>query len=216
MDLSPSFDLSLDYEPPFVSLEENCSSFEDDIEFNQYFITDPDPREVLESLTPPDASPSVVDQSIPIVNSSEENYEDVPINRKEWLITDQTTGRQRAPFLYEFLILLLHKSHFASYAVFKDKSRGIFEISQPNKVAHLWQHVKNRQATHDMTYDKFARAVRWYYKTDIMIKTNARYTFQFSARTLSCIIIDENNNIVINSPVTSSSKTSEHVDYLME
>ena len=77
----------------------------------------------------------------------------------------------------------------------------MFEIIEPEKVAGLWQQVKNRQATKDMTYENFARAIRCYYKPDIMRPTHTRSTFQFSPRTLAAIIVDENNNITINSPV---------------
>ncbi len=151
-------------------------------------------------IWPLDISPSS-DESSLVVNPIKNDSHDIPIDPKEWLVTDQTTRRQRPPRLYEFLILLLHKLHYASYASYKDRALGLFEIYEPEKVADLWQHVKNRQSGQKMTYDKFARAIRWYYKTDIMKKTNARYTFQFSSRTLAGIIIDENNNITINSPV---------------
>jgi len=136
----------------------------------------------------------------PPVNPIENVSHDIPTNPKEWLVTDRTSKRQRPPRLYEFLILLLQKSHYASYASYKDKSLGIFEIHEPEKVADLWQQVKNRQSNHKMTYDKFARAIRWYYKEDIMNKTNARYTFQFSTKTLEAITRDENNNTIINYP----------------
>jgi hypothetical protein len=84
-----------------------------------------------------------------------------------------------------------------SYASYKNKDQGVFEIHQPEKVANLWQHVKNRQSNQPMTYDKFARAIRWYYEKDVMRKTNARHTFQFSPKTLAGITTDENNNIII-------------------
>lgn len=216
MDPCLSFDLSPDCEPVSTPMEDDVFEFEYDNDFSQYLDFNPNPVDIFDCLTPPDApSPPAGDQSIPIVNPNGKISDDIPINPKEWLITDPS-GRQRAPRLFEFLILLLHKSHYASYAFYKDKARGIFEISQPEKVAYLWQQVKNRQAIHQMTYDKFARAVRWYYKDDIMTKTNARYTFQFSARTLSCIETDENNNVVIHSPVKNSTKSISHVDCSME
>ncbi len=126
---------------------------------------------------------------------------DIPTDPKEWLVIDRTSKRRRAPRLYEFLIILLQKPHYVSYASYKDQSLGIFEVHQPEKVADLWQQVKNRQSNQNMTYDKFARAIRWYYKTGIMKKTNARYTFQFSQKTLEAVTMDENNNIIINYPM---------------
>ncbi|CAF0936673.1 unnamed protein product [Rotaria sordida] len=119
---------------------------------------------------------------------------DVPLNRKEWLVEDLISKRQRSPRLFEFLILLLGKPQYICYASFIDKSKGIFLIHQPQKVAELWQAVKSRQSNQRMTYDKFARAIRWYYKSNIMQKTNTRYTFQFSSKTLKNYFLDENNN----------------------
>jgi hypothetical protein len=119
---------------------------------------------------------------------------DIPLDRREWLVQDSLSGRQRSPRLFEFLILLLEKSHYRSYASFTDRSKGIFQIHKPGKIAELWQAVKSRQSNQKMTYDKFARAIRWYYKSNIMQKTNTRYTFQFSSKTLKHYFVDENNN----------------------
>jgi len=126
-------------------------------------------------------------------NPVESSSDDIPTDPKEWLVADQTSRRLRAPRLYEFLFLLLQKPHYASYASFTDKSHGIFKVHEPEKIADLWEQVRNRQSNLKMSYDKFARAVRWYYKSDIMKKTNARYTFQFSLKTLKEFIVDKNN-----------------------
>ncbi len=119
---------------------------------------------------------------------------DIPLVRREWLVQDSISKRQRSPRLFEFLVLLLGKSRYESYASFTDRSKGIFQIHQPNKVAELWQAVKSRQSAQKMTYDKFARAIRWYYKSNIMQKTNTRYTFQFSSKSLRTYFFDENTN----------------------
>ncbi|UJR32934.1 hypothetical protein I4U23_020395 [Adineta vaga] len=122
---------------------------------------------------------------------------DIPLDRKEWLLPDVSSSRLRSPRLFEFLILLVTKPHYESYASFTDRHKGIFQIHQPEKVAELWQAVKSRQSNQKMTYDKFARAIRWYYKSNIMQKTNTRYTFQFSSETLKSCFVDENNNRTI-------------------
>lgn len=129
------------------------------------------------------------------IDSNEILSHDIPINPKEWLVKDSNSKRARPPRLFEFLLLLLQKYHYRSYASYKNRAEGIFEIHEPEKVANLWQHVKNRQSNQNMTYDKFARAIRWYYKDGIMKKTNSRYTFQFASDTLNSVLVDENNNI---------------------
>ena len=118
----------------------------------------------------------------------------ISLNRKEWLVIDGISRRSRSPRLFEFLILLLNKQHYESYASFIDRSKGIFQIHKPEQVAELWQAVKSRQSNQKMTYDKFARAIRWYYKSNLMQKTNTRYTFQFTSQTLKTYFLDENNN----------------------
>jgi hypothetical protein len=141
--------------------------------------------------------PVLPEEPQPPVNSAESSSPDIPTDPKEWLVTEQGSRRQRPPRLYEFLIMLLEKPHYASYASYKDKSQGVFEIHEPEKVANLWQQVKNRQSSQKMTYDNFARAVRWYYKGEIMKKTNARYTFQFTPKTLKLLIIEEDDYIAV-------------------
>ncbi|CAF1658666.1 unnamed protein product, partial [Didymodactylos carnosus] len=56
---------------------------------------------------------------------------------------------------------------------------GIFKFHLPSKVAKLWQHVKGRHGGHEMTYDKLARAIRFYYKLDIIRPTAGQFTFRF-------------------------------------
>ncbi|CAF1326391.1 unnamed protein product [Rotaria magnacalcarata] len=143
-----------------------------------------------------DSVPSHIDiDSIDSFSDHSEIFSfEIPLNRKEWLVEDLASKRQRSPRLFEFLVLLLGKPQYKSYASFIDKAKGVFQIYQPEKVAELWQSVKSRQSNQRMTYDKFARAIRWYYKSNIMQKTNTRYTFQFSSKTLKNYFVDENNN----------------------
>ena len=129
---------------------------------------------------------------------------DIPTDMKEWQVTDSHTQRQRPPRLLEFLLLLLEKSHYQPYASYTNRAEGVFHIHEPEKVAHLWEQVKNRHSQQRMTYDKFARAIRWFYKNDTMKKTNTRYTFQFSPKMLAASSIEVNSNTL-----TSISCTDE-------
>ncbi|CAF0913924.1 unnamed protein product [Adineta ricciae] len=149
--------------------------------------------EFADMVSDPDSKSAVDDIHNWLYRASLEVCE-IPTNRKEWLISDASSSRLRSPRLFEFLLLLVAKPHYESYASFTDRSKGIFQIHQPEKVAALWQAVKSRQSNQKMTYDKFARAIRWYYKSNIMQKTNTRYTFQFSSETLRKSPVDENNN----------------------
>lgn len=171
-----------------------------DIDPNEIFI-DPISNTLINPFEDwpidPFPSPPDTDQSCDIDDVSDVFSGNIPLNKKEWLIKEPQSRRYRAPRLLEFLILLLSKAHYESYASFSDRSKGLFQIHQPGKVAELWQAVKSRQSSQKMTYDKFARGVRWLYKSKVMQKTNTRYTFQFSSKTLGIYFIDENNNIPI-------------------
>ncbi|CAF2106332.1 unnamed protein product [Rotaria magnacalcarata] len=114
-----------------------------------------------------------------------------PFDLNEWLIIDSRSSRRRSPLILEFLRLLLEKPHYSSYASYTNSSLGIFQIHKPNEVAALWDRVRSRQSTQVMSYDTFARAIRYYYKDGAMIKTNSRHTFQF--RTVTSGIEDTNN-----------------------
>jgi hypothetical protein len=158
-----------------------------------YDDIDIDPDLYLDDLIEKDL---VLSENIqPISNLVTTVSQDIPRHPNEWLVTDRISRRLRPPRLYEFLYLLLQKPSYASYASYKDKSQGIFQVHEPEKIAELWQQIKSRQSNQKMTYDNFARAIRWYYKKDIMKKTNARYTFQFSSTTLQEFINDEKNNV---------------------
>lgn len=140
-----------------------------------------------------DQQSSLTSSPVPSDNSDQVPPE-VSSNRKDWLVEDMVSKRSRAPRLIEFLVLLLRKPHCQAIASFTDRQKGIFQVHQPEKVAELWQSVKNRQSNSKMTYDKLARAIRWYYKSNLMQKTNTKYTFQFSPKVLKAYFIDENNN----------------------
>ncbi|CAF3960801.1 unnamed protein product [Adineta steineri] len=122
---------------------------------------------------------------------------DIPINPKEWLVMDAKTHRLRPPHLFEFLLRVVRHPVYALYASYSNESEGIFQVHKPKEIAYLWQKIKNRQANQPMTYENFARAIRWYYPRGIMLKTNLRHTFKFSQQILNAYIIDENDNRLI-------------------
>ncbi|CAF2346183.1 unnamed protein product [Rotaria sp. Silwood2] len=101
------------------------------------------------------------------------------VNPKEWLIIDPTSRRRRAPRQNEFLYLLLDRPYYSSYLTWLNKNEGLFKIHAPEQVAKLWSKVKNRKTNGTMNYDKFARGLRFYYKSGSMIKTHKKHTFRF-------------------------------------
>ena len=139
-------------------------------------------------------SPVTISATVEVPDHSSPTSTKVPTGRKYWLVEDAVSKRARAPKLYEFLVLLVKNPEYDDLASFIDREKGTFQIYQPEKVAALWQSVKNRQSNSKMTYDKFARAIRWYYKANLMKKTNTRYTFQFSPQLLKVYFTDDDNS----------------------
>ncbi|XP_057304963.1 ETS-related transcription factor Elf-5-like isoform X2 [Hydractinia symbiolongicarpus] len=86
----------------------------------------------------------------------------------------QTESKVR---LYEFVLQLLNEESTDCVRWLCPKE-GEFEITNSSKIASLWGKVKKNP---NMTYEKFARALRHYYKLGILInykhKEKLRYKF---------------------------------------
>ena len=107
---------------------------------------------------------------------------DIPFKVSDWTVCDKVTGRVRPPRQNEFLFLILENPRYATYVQWIDRKDGVFKILDPEHVASLWYRVKNRRTQGVMDYDTFARGIRYYYKTGLMIKTHRKYTFRFNLR----------------------------------
>ncbi|CAF1305569.1 unnamed protein product [Rotaria magnacalcarata] len=121
-------------------------------------------------------------QDYSLFNNIIQSYDDPNerlFNPREWLIVDSLSRRLRAPRQNEFLYHLLEHPCYASYLTWLNRNEGLFKIHDPERVAKLWSRVKNRRTNGVMTYDKFARALRFYYKSGSMIKTHKKHTFRF-------------------------------------
>ncbi|NWW46328.1 ETV7 factor, partial [Pedionomus torquatus] len=69
--------------------------------------------------------------------------------------------------LWDYVYQLLSDSHYEPYIKWEDKEAKVFRIVNPNGLAQLWGNHKNRM---NMTYEKMARALRHYYKLNIIRK----------------------------------------------
>jgi len=108
------------------------------------------------------------------------NAEDIPFDENEWLIRDTNTNRIRPPKLIEFLHLLLNNLRYLSYISWLNKNEGLFQIHDPEQVAHLWSQVKSRHTNNSMTFETFSRGIRYYYKNGSMLPTHTKYTYRFA------------------------------------
>ncbi|KAH9519388.1 Transcription factor etv7 [Bulinus truncatus] len=88
--------------------------------------------------------------------------------------TDDGVCRLLWEFIYQ---LLLDSKSFSKYVCWESESDLTFRINNPNELAEFWGKQKNRT---NMTYEKLSRALRYYYKMDIIKKVpGKRLTYQF-------------------------------------
>ncbi|XP_061205511.1 transcription factor ETV7 isoform X1 [Neopsephotus bourkii] len=69
--------------------------------------------------------------------------------------------------LWDYVYQLLSDSRYEPYIKWEDKEAKIFRVVNPDGLAQLWGNHKNRM---NMTYEKMSRALRHYYKLNIIRK----------------------------------------------
>ncbi|XP_075578383.1 transcription factor ETV7 isoform X1 [Pelecanus crispus] len=69
--------------------------------------------------------------------------------------------------LWDYVYHLLSDSRYKPYIKWEDKEAKVFRVVNPNGLAQLWGNHKNRM---NMTYEKMSRALRHYYKLNIIKK----------------------------------------------
>ncbi|KAK9496878.1 hypothetical protein O3M35_012905 [Rhynocoris fuscipes] len=93
----------------------------------------------------------------------------------ETITEPNTNGR----LLWDFLQQLLNDSlqRYTSYIAWKNREAGVFKIVDPPGLAKLWGIQKNHLS---MNYDKMSRALRYYYRVNILRKVQGeRHCYQF-------------------------------------
>ncbi|XP_051544436.1 transcription factor ETV6-like isoform X2 [Myxocyprinus asiaticus] len=79
--------------------------------------------------------------------------------------------------LWDYVYQLLSDSRYENYIRWEDRNTKVFRIMDPNGLARLWGNHKNRT---NMTYEKMSRALRHYYKLNIIRKEpGQRLLFRF-------------------------------------
>ncbi|XP_013384940.1 transcription factor ETV6 isoform X2 [Lingula anatina] len=103
-----------------------------------------------------------------------------PAPRTNFTISNQETNPGRGSefrLLWEFISRLLMDNTYSAYIRWEDYDQLVFRIVNPTALAQLWGIQKNRT---NMTYEKLSRALRYYYKMDIIQKVpGKRLTYKF-------------------------------------
>ena len=86
------------------------------------------------------------------------------------------------PQLLEFILNMLSNPWFSSIMSWEGIN-GQFTIIRPEQAAHLWG---DRNGRRNMTYQKFSRALRYYYNKKVMLTKirGQKYTYKFDFQEL--------------------------------
>lgn len=82
--------------------------------------------------------------------------------------------------LYQFLLQLLDHQEHENIIKWIEKQNGVFQIVNKEKLAELWGRQKQRKTS----YESLSRALRYYYKLDILKAVPNKLCYRFTSTTL--------------------------------
>ncbi|XP_057337365.1 ets DNA-binding protein pokkuri isoform X2 [Microplitis mediator] len=98
---------------------------------------------------------------------------------REFFPSDSPEPNTNGRLLWDFLQQLLNdpSQRYTHYIAWKSQETGVFKIVDPPGLARLWGIQKNHLS---MNYDKMSRALRYYYRVNILRKVQGeRHCYQF-------------------------------------
>ncbi|XP_015606550.1 ets DNA-binding protein pokkuri [Cephus cinctus] len=98
---------------------------------------------------------------------------------REFFPSDSHEPNTNGRLLWDFLQQLLNdpSQRYTHYIAWKCRETGVFKIVDPPGLARLWGIQKNHLS---MNYDKMSRALRYYYRVNILRKVQGeRHCYQF-------------------------------------
>ncbi|KAG7279866.1 hypothetical protein CRUP_016193 [Coryphaenoides rupestris] len=102
--------------------------------------------------------------------ASKANTGDEPLNLSHRVQQSSAPREGHIPdckLLWDYVYQLLCDPHYQAYIRWEDRKRLVFRVVDPNGLARLWGNHKSRD---NMTYEKMSRALRHYYKLNIIRK----------------------------------------------
>uniref|UniRef100_A0A8C1AL73 ETS variant transcription factor 7 n=2 Tax=Cyprinus carpio TaxID=7962 RepID=A0A8C1AL73_CYPCA len=125
------------------------------------------------------ASPDKTRQPVNVYCTNEPlNLSNKPTRPANTTQTSEANGKiADCKLLWDYVYQLLSDSRYEAFIRWEDPDAMIFRVVDPNGLARLWGNHKNRA---NMTYEKMSRALRHYYKLNIIKKeTGQRLLFRF-------------------------------------
>uniref|UniRef100_A0A6B2EHV1 Putative transcription factor nerf n=1 Tax=Phlebotomus kandelakii TaxID=1109342 RepID=A0A6B2EHV1_9DIPT len=127
--------------------------------------------------------------------------------KNEFFPTDSPEPNTNGRLLWDFLQQLLNDpaQRYSSYIAWKCRDTGVFKIVDPAGLAKLWGIQKNHLS---MNYDKMSRALRYYYRVNILRKVQGeRHCYQF-LRNPSELKNIKNISLLRQTPTTSAAAST--------
>ncbi|KAF7990583.1 hypothetical protein HCN44_000388 [Aphidius gifuensis] len=121
-------------------------------------------------------SPTLTTQMMPLTPGS---FRPSPSSTREFFPNDSPEPNTNGRLLWDFLQQLLNdpSQRYTHYIAWKSRETGVFKIVDPPGLARLWGIQKNHLS---MNYDKMSRALRYYYRVNILRKVQGeRHCYQF-------------------------------------
>ncbi|KAM6924676.1 transcription factor ETV7 [Xenentodon cancila] len=129
------------------------------------------PPSVTVSETPDGSAAVSTQNQVPGVPSAESiSQEPLNLSSREKPRSPLHKANGRIPecrLLWDYVYQLLLDDRYQDYIRWEDHNSLVFRVVDPNGLARLWGNHKNR---HNMTYEKMSRALRHYYKLNIIKK----------------------------------------------
>ncbi|CAD5226064.1 unnamed protein product [Bursaphelenchus xylophilus] len=112
----------------------------------------------------------------------------------------------RSVTLWQFLLDLLADERYGQVVQWVNKERAEFKLIHPEAVARLWGLRKDKKK---MNYDKLSRALRTYYKKNIMVKVKGKeFVYRFVLNSKMSFGGDSVEESSEGSPSVANSSTS--------
>ncbi|KAM8864531.1 transcription factor ETV7 isoform 1-T5 [Spinachia spinachia] len=127
-------------------------------------VQEPPPATVNDVQAPPHNQVQRIPQTERVI------HEPLNLSSREKPRSPQDEAHGRIPecrLLWDYVYQLLCDDRYQEYIRWEDRDSLVFKVVDPNGLARLWGNHKNRD---NMTYEKMSRALRHYYKLNIIKK----------------------------------------------
>ncbi|KAL7641238.1 UNVERIFIED_CONTAM: hypothetical protein RMT77_008376 [Armadillidium vulgare] len=105
-------------------------------------------------------------------------------DQNSWLkkIKTGTRSRVRSPKSWEFLLrLLMDPKSNPSMIRWEDETTGTFRLVQKDEIAKIWGMRSTKHKDGGLSYDNFARNLRYHYKTKMLVPVSEKHlVYKFS------------------------------------